>query len=80
MKVFQSVPTMSYSGGVILVAANNEQEALQLAYETSYHFQVWTYSGEYKPGYDEMTEFEVVDGLSYDTNEPKVIINSIYCE
>ena len=80
MKVFVSCTTECWSGGCVLVAANSEQEALKTAYHyDNYHFKVYNMNTfEYEMGYDLMSVFKEVEGLTFDTNEPKVIIHNIY--
>ena len=85
MKVFYTKPTCSYSGGIVLVAANTPEEALKVASEeTRDAFTKWDYekSCDY-PAYDtyyEWATFQEVVGLAYETDEPKVIIQDFYAE
>ena len=85
MKVFYTKPQCSYSGGIVLVAANTPEEALKVAFETlDSAFSEWDYErGCDYPTYDtyyEWMPFEEVEGLSYDTDVPKVILEIFYAE
>ncbi len=87
MKVFFTKPNAPYSGGIVLVAANSEQEALLTASkdkECGYSFSNYNYeSGEDIPSYDtyyEWSKFEEIPGLEYDTCEPIVIVSDYYSE
>lgn len=70
MKVFKVFDCSSYSGGVMLIAANNGIEAQNIVD----HYAVDNYSFY---GYTTPSE---VEGMSFDTEEPKIIMNHIYQE
>lgn len=85
MKVYISKFNGGYGGGLILVAANNEQEALMTASKQSKHdylFSEWDCDlGETVVRVnDRLTPFEEVDGLTYNYESPCVICEDIYME
>lgn len=69
MKVFSLYPNIGYSGGVILIAANNLKEAQNLAEQD-----------EYVEYYGDISNMKEVKELSADVDTPKVILSSWYIE
>lgn len=70
MNVFKIEPTTSYSGGIGLVAARDLHEAIKVFCEDEYR----------KFEFDEyICTCNIILGLDFDTQEPKVIINSLMC-
>lgn len=69
MKVFSLYPNTSYSGGVILIAANTVEEAREIAR-----------SDEYMDYYGDMEHIEEVKELSTNVDTPKVILAAWYIE
>ena len=69
MQVYKITPTISYSYGCALVAANNREEAIE------------TYKNDYddNPLYYQNYECvcDIVDKLTYDTDKPTVILDTI---
>lgn len=69
MKVFSLYPGTGYSGGVILIAANNLEEAQNLAKQD-----------EYVEYYGDIANMKEVEELSANVDTPKVILSSWYIE
>ena len=69
MKVFSLYPNESYSGGVILIAANTVEEAQKIAR-----------SDEYTTYYGDIEHIEEVKELSTNVDTPKVILSAWYIE
>lgn len=69
MKVFSLYPGVSYSGGVILIAANNLEEAQNLAEQD-----------EYLEYYGDFANMKEVEELSANVDTPKVILSTWYIE
>lgn len=69
MKVFSLYPQMLYSGGVVLVAANNLEEAINLAKQD-----------EYLEYYGDFANMKEVEELSANVDTPKIILNRLYIE
>lgn len=69
MKVFSLYPNESYSGGVILIAANTVEEAQEIAR-----------SDEYIEFYGDIEGIEEVKELSTNVDIPKVILAAWYIE
>lgn len=69
MKVFSLYPATSYSGGIVLIAANNLEEAKGLAR----HDEFMIHYGDI----EHMTE---VEELSANVNSPEIILNTWYIE
>lgn len=69
MKVFKVFSCSTYSGGVMLIAANNGIEAQNIVdhYAVDDPFERYTTPSEVK-------------GMSFDTEEPKIIMDHIYQE
>lgn len=85
MKVFYTSPNCSYSGGVVLIAANSSEEALQIAAkEIDYAFTEWDYDKNCDVAtyntYYEWEEFKEFVGLTYDTDIPKLIMDNFFAE
>lgn len=86
MKVFVSKCTAFYGGGMILVAANSNREALQVAHDNSdreYLFEFYDFdTGETTLKVDEnyLSPFEEVEGVIYKGDYPKILLESIYYE
>lgn len=71
MYCFKIEPTVVYSGGCAIVAANTTDEAIKEYCKSEYNNYI----------YDEYNcTCNIVQGLEYDTDVPKVIINNIYIE
>lgn len=71
MNCFIIKPGEAYSGGCVIVAANNATEAVEEFRKNKF--------------YDDLCRTDVftcniVPGLEYDTDTPKVIIDEIYIE
>lgn len=71
MYCFNIKPSEAYSGGCVIVAANNATEAMEEFRKNKF--------------YDDLCRTDVftcniVPGLEYDTDTPKVIIDEIYIE
>lgn len=69
MKVFSLYPGNCYSGGVILIAANNLEEAQNLAQQD-----------EFVEYYGDIANMKEVEELSANVDTPKVILSSWYIE
>ena len=69
MKVFSLYPNTFYSGGVILIAANNLEEAQNLAKQDEY--------AEY---YGDIANMKEVEELSANVDTSKVILAAWYIE
>lgn len=69
MKVFSLYPNESYSGGVILIAANTVEEAQEIAR-----------SDEYTSYYGNIQHIKEVKELSTNVDTPKVILAAWYIE
>lgn len=67
MKVYKFKPLAPYSDGILLVAANNQNEATELAKSVS---NLWT----------ELSFMGLVQELQANVSEPKIIIDAIYEE
>ena len=68
MKVYYNEPMGSCGYGCVLIAANSLQEAIE----------TWHNDKEYDNAIDD--QFEEFNGLSYDCEEPRVILNNWeYC-
>lgn len=68
MQVFRINPTVSYSGGVALVAARDTDEAIKVFNSTEFR--------EYEYDTFECT-CNIVVGLDYDTKEPTFILDTL---
>lgn len=89
MDVYKNTYKQGYGGGCVLIAANSKEEAVRtyLADEdTEYE---WYYYGEKTPETDfehvsfhvfMLNDWEKVEGLHFDTQEPKLILDEVYCE
>lgn len=71
MYCFKIEPTVVYSGGCAIVAARTPYEAIKEYCKSE--FNAWLYD-------ENNCTCNIVQGLEYDTDVPKVIINSIYIE
>ena len=71
MYCFKIEPTVVYSGGCAIVAARTPYDAIKEYCKSEY--DAWIYD-EYK------CTCNIVQGLEYNTDVPKVIINKIYVE
>ena len=72
MQVYKITPTIDYSWGCALVAANNREEAIKI-YKEDDERNAWEY--------DEFREVcNIVDKLTYDCVEPTVILDTIGAE
>lgn len=69
MKVFSLYPGVSYAGGVILIAANNLEEAKELAIKD----RDVERDGDF-------ANMEEVEELSANVDTPKIIIDKWYME
>lgn len=70
MNVFKIEPTSFYSGGIGLVAARDSNEAIKVFCEDEYRaFEFDEY----------MCTCNIIVGLDFDIQEPKVIIDSLMC-
>lgn len=69
MKVFSLFPDISYAGGIVLIAANNLEEAQELARKD-----------EYLEFYGDIDNMKEVEELSTNVNSPKIILNTWYIE
>ena len=65
MKIFRLEGSVSYCGGMAIVAANSKEEACQIASDTIHQF---SYDVNYLKAYS-----EELDSISYLQNSPKVI-------
>lgn len=72
MQVYKITPTISYSYGCALVAANNREEAIRI-YKEDDEKNAWEYD-EYKE------VCNIVDKLEYDCVEPTIILDTIGAE
>lgn len=71
MECFKIKPSTAYTGGCVIIAANNAEEAMSEFRKNSY--------------YDDLCRTDVftcniIPGLEYDTDVPKVIVDEIYIE
>ena len=71
MYCFKIVPKVDYSGGCAIVAAPTLNEAVKEYCKSEDN--VWTYD-------EGKCTCNIVQGLEYDTDTPKVVINEIYIE
>lgn len=79
MDVYAAKRKYDYSGGLMLVAANSAQEAKDVFHNDERYEHMWfVCNDEIQDEYYE--EFELVKGLSYDTQFPCVIIEDGYSE
>ena len=69
MKVFSLYPATSYAGGIVLIAANNLEEAQELARKD-----------EYLEFYGDISNMKEVEELSANVNSPEIILNTWYIE
>lgn len=69
MKVFGLYPHESYSGGVVLIAANNLEEAQELAKQD-----------KYLERYGDIDSMKEIKELSANVDTPKFILCSWYIE
>lgn len=67
MKVYKFKPLAPYSGGILLVAANNQNEAIELVKSIS---DLWS----------EISSPDLVLELEAKVSEPKILIDAIYEE
>lgn len=74
-KVYKGTPASAYSGGCLLIAARNLDEAYQfLDIDTSHSCEKYYY------GWHEINPLSEIKGLTYEGDEPKVILHEIYAE
>ena len=71
MYCFKIEPTVNYSGGCAIVAAHTPDEAIKEYCKSEYND--WIYD-------EHDCTCNIVQGLEYDTDTPKVVINEIYIE
>lgn len=71
MDCFIIEPTIDYSDGCAIVASRTPDEAIKEYCKSDYN--------SYKYDYGNCT-CNIVQGLEYDTDVPKVIVNAIYIE
>jgi len=70
MNVYKAFPTCSYSGGMVLVAANNIEEAIDILDLGGYGSK--SFLGISTP--------VLIEGLSMDVDKPQYIAGSCYVE
>lgn len=82
MKVFVNKRTGSYSGGMILVAANSKEEAHEVFHEDDDYSWMWTtdYDGMEIDYYYQKENWQEVEGMNCDTDIPCVIDEDGYSE
>ena len=71
MKCFEIKANYTYSGGCAIVAAHTPDEAIKEYRNSDYNN--WLYD-EYA------YTCNIIEGMEYDTDTPKVVINEIYIE
>ena len=71
MQVFKIEPNIGYSGGVALVAAKSIDQAIRLYCNDDYRDYVYDWNN---------CTCNLIVGLDYDTDTPKIILDEIYTE
>jgi hypothetical protein len=79
-KVYKGTSAAAYSGGCLLIAARNLDEANQFLTEEPSAFSQFGDEPRRYYGWHEIDPLEEVKGLTYEGDEPKVILYEIYAE
>lgn len=81
MKVFGCTREGSYTGGIILVAANSKEEALE-AYrnDSDYNYQWYEYDEGIRDYYYQPERWKEYPQLTYNGDKPCVILEEGYSE
>lgn len=81
MKVFGCTREGSYTGGIILVAANSLEEALETyRNDSDYNYQWYEYDGGMRDYYYQSERWKEYPQLEYKGDKPCVILEEGYTE
>ena len=71
MYCFEIKPTAGYTGGCAIIAATTVEEAIKEFCKDSYNDYIYDFVN---------CTCNIIPGLDYNTDTPKIIISSIYIE